>query len=113
MIQFSLVAMLSLVDDEVLPIERVATLMAHHPATLFQVRDRGFLRPGYKADLVIVRPNAPWTVTPDIIQSRCGWSPLEGSTFSWRVEQTYCNGRCIFDKGVFDDRSLGEPLTFR
>ena len=113
MIQFSLVSMLSLVDEGVLPLERVATLMSHHPAQLFEVRDRGFLRPGFKADLVIVRPNAPWTVTPDIIQSRCGWSPMEGRTFQWRVEQTFCNGRRIFNQGVFDDDSRGEPLLFR
>ena len=78
MIQFSLPTMLELVDQGVLTIERLVELMAHNPATIFGVRQRGFLRPGYKADLVIVRPNAPWTVTPDIIQSKCKWSPMEG-----------------------------------
>ena len=74
MIQFSLVAMLELVDKGVLTIERMVELMCHQPARLFEVRERGFLRPGYKADVVVVRPDVPWTVTNDVIQSKCKWS---------------------------------------
>lgn len=113
MVQFSLVAMLQLVDEGVLSVERLVELMAHNPALLFGVRDRGFLRPGYKADIVVVRPNSPWTVTKECIQSKCGWSPLEGNTFQWRVEQTVCNGHIVYDKGVFDATSHGEPILFR
>ena len=72
MVQFSLVTMLELVDEGVLSIERLVTLMAHNPAMLFEVSKRGFVRKGYKADLVIVKPDAPWTVTPETIQSKCG-----------------------------------------
>lgn len=61
----------------------------------------------------MVVPNSPWTVSPDIIQSRCGWSPLEGHTFHWKVVQTYCNGHLIFDNGRFDENSRGEQLSFR
>lgn len=113
MIQFSLVSMLSLVDDGIITIERLVQLMCHNPARLFSVADRGFLRKGYKADIAIVRPNSPWTVTKDIIQSKCSWSPMEGRTFNWCVEHTFCNGRHIYDKGVFDDKCHGERIEFR
>lgn len=113
MLQFSLVAMLELVDRGVLTVERMAELMCHRPAQLFDVRQRGFIRKGYKADLAIVRPNTPWTVTEDCIQSKCGWSPMTGHTFNWRVEHTFCNGRHILDNGRFDASSRGEEVLFR
>jgi dihydroorotase len=112
MIQFSLVAMLELVDQGVLTIERMVQLMAHHPARLFGVKQRGFLRPGFKADVVVVRPNAPWTVTPECIQSRCGWSPMEGHTFQWRVEQTFCNGHLIYNNGKVSPEMAGQEIKF-
>lgn len=113
MVQFSLVSMLQLVDEGVLDIARLVALMCHHPAQLFEISERGYLREGYKADVAIVRPNVDWTVTEDIIQSKCGWSPLLGHHFHWRVEQTLCNGRLIFDGGKFDADARGEALTFR
>ncbi len=113
MVQFSLVTMLELVDHGVLSIEKMVELMCHNPASLFQLRDRGFLRNGYKADLVVVRPQTPWTVGKDNIQSKCGWSPLEGHEFQWRVEQTICNGHLIYNRGVFDASCRGEELAFR
>ena len=113
MIQFSLVTMLELVDARVLTIERMVELMCHRPARLFSVRDRGYLRQGAKADIVIVRPHSPWTVTPDIIQSKCGWSPMTGHTYNWRIEQTICNGHIILDHGLFDADSRGEAVEFR
>ena len=113
MIQFSLVTMLELVDRGVLTIERLVELMCHNPARLFGIEGRGFLRPGYRADLVIVRPNTGWTVCPTDILSKCGWSPMEGHEFSWRVEHTFCNGHHIYNKGVFCADSKGEELLFR
>lgn len=113
MIQFSLVAMLELVDKGVLTIEKLVELMAHNPAQLFQVRQRGFLRKGYQADIVVVRPDTPWTVTEDNIQSKCKWSPMEGHEFQWSVQQTLCNGHLIYNKGVFDASYRGEELSFR
>lgn len=67
----------------------------------------------YKADIAIVRPNVPWKLTKDVIQSKCGWSPLEGESFTWKVEHTFCNGRHIYNNGVFDSDSRGEQITFR
>ena len=113
MIQFSLPVMLELADEGVVTLERLAQLMMHNPAHLFSLRDRGYIRPGYKADLVVVNPHDPWTVTTDVIQSRCGWSPLQGHTFQWKVVQTYCNGNLIFDHGRFDENARGEQLLFR
>jgi dihydroorotase len=113
MIQFSLVTMLELVDQGVLTLERLVELMCHNPASLFEVRNRGFIRPGYRADLVIVRPNAGWTVTPACIQSKCGWSPMEGHTYLWRVERTLCNGHTVYMDGEVDTDYIGEEIAFR
>lgn len=113
MVQFSLVAMLELVDEGVLSIERLVELMAHNPARLFEIAKRGFLRKGYKADIVLVKPQSPWTVDKDCIQSKCGWSPMEGHTFQWQVRTTICNGHIIYNNGAFDNQSRGEELRFR
>lgn len=113
MIQFSLVTMLELVDAGVLSVERLVELMCHHPAQLFEVRERGFIRKGYKADIVIVSPDAPWTITEDIIQSKCQWSPMLGHTYHWKVQHTFCNGHHLYNQGVFDAHYHGEELSFR
>jgi dihydroorotase len=112
MIQFSLVTMLELVDEKVLSLERMVELMCHNPARLFGVERRGFLRKGYRADMVIVRPRSPWTVTKDVIQSKCGWSPMEGHEYQWRVERTLCNGKTVFADGHVNTDVLGEEITF-
>ena len=113
MIQFSLVTMLELVDEGVLTLERLVELMCHNPARLFEVRQRGFIRQGYRADLVLVRPNKGWTVTSSCIQSKCGWSPMEGHTFLWRVERTLCNGHTVYVDGQVDSDYIGEEISFR
>lgn len=113
MVQFALPAMLELVDEGCFSIERLVELMCHNPATTFQVENRGFLREGFKADLVLVRPRSPWVVTPNIIRSKCNWSPLEGRVFRWRVEKTYCNGFLVYNKGHLTDENVhGEAVTF-
>ena len=113
MIQFSLVTMLELVDQGVLSIERLVELMCHNPARLFEVRQRGFLREGYQADIVLVRPDTGWTVTKDVIQSKCGWSPMEGHMYLWRVDRTLCNGHTVYQQGKVDTSYIGQPVTFR
>lgn len=113
MLQFSLPTMLELVDARVLTIERMVQLMSHNPATLFGVRRRGFLRPGYKADIAVVRRGEPWRVTKDTIQSKCKWSPMEGHEYLWRVELTVCNGNIVFNHGQFMADSRGEAVEFR
>ena len=113
MVQFSLVSMLDLVDEGVLQIEDVVNLMCHNPARVFRIENRGFIREGYKADLVLVRPKKYWTLTPNRIESKCNWSPLEGHTFHWSVEQTYCNGFLLYNNGyITDDNHRGQAVTF-
>ena len=113
MVQFSLVTMLELVDEGVLSLERLVELMCHNPARLFEVRQRGFIRKDYQADIVIVRPHTEWTVTKDVIQSKCGWSPMEGHQFNWRVERTLCNGHTVYADGIINTDYMGQPLSFR
>lgn len=113
MVQFSLVAMLGLVDEGVLGVERLVELMCHNPARLFSVEKRGFLREGYKADIVVVRRGAPWTLTAGRILSPCKWSPLEGRSFAWSVERTFCNGHEVFNAAQgLDDAYRGEAVEF-
>ncbi len=111
MIQYSLPAMLTLAKRHKTPLWRIVEVMCHNPALRFDLVDRGFLRKDYKADLAIISHD-PWVVTADDVQSRCGWSPLEGMTLEWRVTHTICNGHIIYDNGVFDESSRGEAVTF-
>ena len=112
MVQFSLPAMLSLVDEGVLSIQRMVELMCHNPACLFGIEKRGFIREGYYADIVLVQPNHPWQVKKDIILSRCGWSPLEGRSFSWHVESTFVNGQLVWDGKQVNPSVLGQAAKF-
>lgn len=110
MVQFSLVSMLQLMEEGVLSLETIVEKMCHNPARLFRIEDRGFIREGYRADLVLVRPER-WQLTRESILSKCGWSPLEGRTFDWRVMKTFINGHQVYDhtNGV-DDAYRGEAL---
>lgn len=113
MVQFSLCTMLTLSDKGILPVERVAKLMCNNPATLFEVRDRGFLKEGYKADIAIVKQCEPYTVTNDMVISKCGWTPLAGTELSWKVMHTFCNGQHVYDNGFINDNIRGEEIKFR
>jgi len=88
----------------------VVEKMAHAPAELFGIKDRGFIREGYYADLVLVNPNAGWTVSKDNLLYKCGWSPMEGATFSHKVEKTFVNGHLVYDDGKFDEKYRGKEL---
>ncbi len=113
MVQFGLLSMLDLCSKGVLELEDLVCLMAHNPAELFSIENRGYLREGYMADLVVVKPHAPWTLTPDRIQSLCNWSPLEGHTFGWRVERTFVNGFPIFNRGhITDEKYRGRAICY-
>lgn len=112
MIQFSLVTMLELVDEGILPIERLVELMCHNPAKLFRVKERGYIRKNYKADITIVKPNTAWTVTENVIQSKCKWSPMMEHTYNWAVQHTLCNGHLVHNNGEFDSKYHGEEIYF-
>ncbi len=111
-IQFSLPAMLELVDQKVLSLEDLVRKMCHAPAEIYCIRERGFIRLGYYADLVLVRPQSPWRVTADKILSKCGWSPLEGYQLGWKVEKTFINGQLVFDGEQVNENYRGEELKF-
>ena len=114
MVQFSLVSMLELVDEGVLSVVQMVNLMCHQPARLFDVRHRGFLRKGYKADITVVKRGDAWTVTEETIQSKCKWSPVLGHRYHWKVVHTFCNGHQVLDdKGRFDTDYRGEEIAFR
>lgn len=112
MIQHSLTVMLELCHRGELTPETVVEKMCHNPAIIFNVADRGFLRAGYKADIVLVNPDAPWTVSGENILSKCGWSPLEGTTFRSRVMTTIVNGVTVFAEGRLTGRRAAERLIF-
>lgn len=119
LVQHSLPAMLTLAAEGIFTVEQVIERMCHAPARLFRVRERGFLRPGYYADIAVVKLNEPWTVSRDNqrpgeqILSKCGWSPLEGLTLSAKVVATWVNGAEVYtaERGV-DTAVRGKRLLF-
>lgn len=111
-IQFSLVSIMELVHQGVLSIEQLAEKMCHAPARLYQIDRRGYIRKGYKADLVILNPEKEWTVTSECILSKCGWSPMEGQTFHSKVEKTFVNGQLVYADDKVNTEVRGEALTF-
>jgi len=112
LVQHALVAMLELVHQGVFTLEQVVEKMAHAPARLFQVEERGFIREGHHADLVLVDLNAPWTVSRDNLLYKCGWSPFEGQTFQAQVQHTFVNGQHVYANGKLDRSVRGERLLF-
>jgi dihydroorotase len=111
-IQHSLVMMLELCHRSELTPEIVVRKMCHNPAVIFSIEERGFIREGYKADLVLVDPASPWTVRTENILYKCGWSPLEGTTFNSRVLTTIVNGIPVFEEGRLTGRKAPEMLHF-
>ena len=111
-LQFSLLSVMELVHQELLSIEQLVQKMCHAPASLYQMEKRGYIRPGYKADLVLLNPAHEWTVTNECILSKCGWSPMEGQTFHSKVERTFVNGHQVYANNQVDTNHRGQALTF-
>lgn len=112
MIQFSLISMLELVSEGILPLTRLVELMCHNPARLFGIQQRGFIREGMYADLVIVRNTEPYRLTKDGILSKCGWSPRENDEFRWKVCKTLISGNLVYDGKIVNTSFHGNPLMF-
>ncbi len=112
MVQHALVAMLELVHKNKLTIEKVVEKMCHAPARLFGVKGRGFIEPGYQADLVLVDMEQEWTVANKNIYYKCGWSPFTGETFHSKVSHTWVNGKLVYRDGLFNEMVRGERLEF-
>lgn len=112
LVQFSLPMMLQLADEGIFTVEKVVDVMAHRPTQLFKIENRGYIRPGYYADLTIVAPQSPYMVTDEMVLSRCGWTPLAGTTLNNKVQSTYVNGHRVYHKGDIDDSCHGKALKF-
>jgi dihydroorotase len=112
LVQHSLVVMLEFVHQGKITIGKVVEKMCHGPAILYGIKERGFIRKRYRADLVLVDPDDPWTVEPANVLYKCGWSPLDGMQFRSKVLATFVNGKRVFFSGVFDESVRGERLEF-
>lgn len=112
LVQHALLAMLESVKNEKISIEKMVEKMCHNPAVLFRIEERGFIKEGYFADLVLVDTNKEQVVNKENVLYKCGWSPFEGTKFSSTVSHTFVNGNLIYDQGYFNDEIKGKRLIF-
>ena len=112
LVQHALPAMMERVHDGVWNIETMVEKMCHNPAILFRMEERGFIREGYYADLVILEPNRPWKVSKENLLYKCQWSPFEGTVLKSKVTHTFVNGHLAYKEGKFDESQLGDRLLF-
>lgn len=112
LVQHALVAILELVRKGALPLEMAPEKMAHNVAKVFKLKNRGYIREGYAADLVLVDLNAPWTVSKENLLYKCGWSPFEGESFQSKITHTFVNGHLAYENGSFNEEQKGQRLEF-
>ncbi|MEP0367832.1 MAG: dihydroorotase [Cyclobacteriaceae bacterium] len=112
LIQHSLVAMLDFYHQGKISLERLVEKMCHAPAKCFEIQERGYIREGYHADLVLVDLNNPWKVSKENILAKCGWSPFEGHTFQSKIEHVFVSGHIAYSNGTFDESKKGARLKF-
>lgn len=112
LVQHALVALLEMVKQGKFTLEHIVQKTSHDVATLFEVKDRGYIREGYFADLVLVDFDNDWLVNKDNILYKCGWSPFEGTTFKSKVVTTFVNGNKVYDNGTFDESNRGQRMLF-
>ncbi len=112
LVQHALVVMMEAYIKGKISVEKIVEKMCHNPAKLFKIENRGFIKEGYFADLVIVNPHMPWNVKKENILSKCGWSPFEGINFKSRISHTFVNGKLVYANGKVKDVIAGQRLTF-
>jgi dihydroorotase len=112
LVQHALVAMMESYFNGKISIEKIVEKMCHNPAKIFKIENRGFIKEGYFADLVIVNPHMPWNVKKENIIAKCGWSPFEEVNFKSRVTHTFVNGKLAYANGKVKDIIAGQRLTF-
>ncbi|KAF2509853.1 dihydroorotase [Flavobacterium foetidum] len=112
LVQHAVVAMFEAHHQGKISVEKIVEKMCHNPAKLFKIEKRGFIREGYHADLVIVNPGLPWSVKPENILYKCGWSPFEGYTFKSRITHTFVNGELVYNNFKVKDSRAGKRLLF-
>jgi dihydroorotase len=112
MVQHSLNCMLEFYKQNLISLEKIVEKMCHNPAILYKMTKRGFIREGYYADLTLVDLNSPWTVAKENLLYKCGWSPLEGTTFKTKINKTFVNGNLVYDNGEFYEQEKGKEIEF-
>jgi dihydroorotase len=112
LVQHALPALLEMWDKGIFELEMIVQKYCHNVADMFSIADRGYIREGYKADLVLINPEDPWVVTKDNILYKAGWSPFEGHEFTQKVVTTFVNGKVVYDKGAIVEAGPGERLEF-
>lgn len=113
MVQHALPAMLEQYRKGNITLEKIVEKTAHNPAIIFQIEKRGFIKEGYFADFVLVDLSRPWTVNKENILYKCGWSPMEGTTFAARITHTFVNGNLVYKEGRFNEEYKGMSLVFK
>lgn len=113
LVQHSVLAMLDFYHEGKITLEHIVKKMCHDVADLFRIKNRGYIREGYAADLVLVNTDIKTKVTKENILYKCKWSPFEGHTFKSRIEKTFVNGHLIYDNGKFNETHKGQRLTFK
>lgn len=112
LVQHALPAMIEFYKHGKISLEKIVEKMCHNPAVLFQIEERGYVKEGFYADLVLVDLEKSWEVTKDNILYKCGWSPFEGDTFTSKVSHTFVNGHLVYKYGIFDESIKGKRLKF-
>lgn len=112
LVQHALPAMMEFVRDDKMTLTTLVQKMCHNPAILFKIKDRGFVREGYYADLVLVDPSRPWAVNKENILYKCGWSPFEGVTFRSRITHTLVNGTLVYENGKIHSQRAAKRLEY-
>lgn len=112
LVQHAVVAMFEAHHQGKITVEKIVEKMCHNPAKIFKIEKRGFIKEGYFADLVIVNPSLPWSVKPENILAKCGWSPFENYTFKSRITHTFVNGELVYNNFKVKDLRNGKRLLF-
>jgi dihydroorotase len=112
LVQHALVTLLELYHQEKISLEKIVEKTSHNVAEIYRMVDRGYIREGYFADLVLVDVNNPWEVNSENILYKCGWSPFENQTFKSKISKTFVNGNLVYNSGIFDESKKGFRLKF-
>ncbi|MCI9844191.1 dihydroorotase [Flavobacterium pectinovorum] len=112
LVQHAVIAMFEAYHQGKITVEKIVEKMCHNPAKIFKIEKRGFIKVGYYADLVIVNPSLPWSVKPENILYKCGWSPFENFTFKSRITHTFVNGEMVYNNFKVKDVRAGKRLLF-
>jgi dihydroorotase len=112
LVQHAVVAMFEAYHQGKISVEKIVEKMAHNPAKIFKIENRGFIKEGYYADLVLINPTMPWNVKKENILYKCGWSPFEGTNFKSRITHTFVNGELVYQNSKVNDCKSGMRLLF-